>query len=54
MHKGTIEVISKHGTEFIITLYKGNAHLSSDEIIYEPDIVDDSFFNFNEEYEDTS
>lgn len=52
LHKGTIDVISKHGTEFIITLYKGNAHLSSDEIIYEPDIVDDSLFNFNDDYEE--
>jgi YesN/AraC family two-component response regulator len=51
MNKGTIEVVSKHGTEFIITLYKGDAHLSSDEIIYEPDIIDETILNFNEDYE---
>lgn len=52
MHKGTIDVSSKHGTEFILTLYKGNAHLSSDEIIYEPDLVDNSVLNFNSDFEE--
>ncbi|MFD1616255.1 substrate-binding domain-containing protein [Gelatiniphilus marinus] len=52
MHKGTIDVSSKHGTEFILTLYKGNAHLSLDEIIYEPDLVDNSVLNFNSDFEE--
>ncbi|MFG6685206.1 substrate-binding domain-containing protein [Mariniflexile sp. HNIBRBA6329] len=52
MHKGTIEVNSKHGTEFIITLYKDNVHLNSDEIVYEPDIIDSSIIHSNLEYED--
>jgi AraC-like DNA-binding protein/CheY-like chemotaxis protein len=54
MHKGTIEVNSKHGTEFIVKLYKGNAHLSSDEIVFEPDLIDDLSLDFHEDYEDTS
>ena len=54
MHKGSIEVISKHGTEFIITLYKDNVHLNSDEIIYEPDIIDSEILSFTTEYEDDS
>jgi len=52
LHKGTIEVTSKHGTEFIITLYKGNAHLDSDEIVYEPDIIDESVMNLKMDYQD--
>ncbi|KAA5827773.1 substrate-binding domain-containing protein [Algibacter amylolyticus] len=52
MHKGTIDVSSKHGTEFTLTLYKGNAHLSSDEIIYEPDLIDNSVLNFNADFEE--
>lgn len=52
MHKGTIDVSSKHGTEFIITLYKGSAHLSSDEIVYEPDLVDNSPLSFNSDFEE--
>ncbi|WP_370477579.1 substrate-binding domain-containing protein [Tamlana flava] len=52
LHKGSIEVQSKHGTEFIITLYKGNAHLSTEEIVYEPDIIDDSILNFDEDFEE--
>ncbi|MEL0455111.1 substrate-binding domain-containing protein [Flavobacteriaceae bacterium SZ-1-7] len=52
LHKGNIEVQSKHGAEFIIKLYKGNAHLSTEEIVYEPDIIDDSILNFDEDFED--
>lgn len=33
LHKGTINVRSKQGTEFIITLQKGMSHLQPDEII---------------------
>tara|TARA_R110002049_G_scaffold17238_5_gene67415 strand:- start:12216 stop:14819 length:2604 start_codon:yes stop_codon:yes gene_type:complete len=52
MHKGAIGVSSKHGTEFTLTLYKGSAHLSSDEIVYEPDLVDNSILSFNSDYEE--
>ena len=52
LHKGSIEVHSKHGAEFIMSLYKGQAHLSSEEIIYEPDIIDDSILSFNEDFEE--
>ncbi len=52
MHKGTIEVISKHGAEFIITLYKDHVHLDPDEIINEIDIVDSSLLSSHLDYED--
>ena len=52
MHKGSLEVNSKHGSEFIITLYKDNVHLNSDEIVYEPDIIDSAILHSNLEYED--
>lgn len=52
MHKGNIEVRSKNGTEFIITLYKDCVHLNTDEIVYEPDIVDDGSLGLYNEYED--
>tara|TARA_R110002049_G_scaffold279949_1_gene459084 strand:- start:43404 stop:46157 length:2754 start_codon:yes stop_codon:yes gene_type:complete len=52
LHKGTIEVGSKHGAEFIITLYKGNAHLDPDEIVHEPDMVDSATLNFDGDYEE--
>ena len=52
MHKGTIEVNSKHGTEFIITLYKDNVHLNSDEIVYEPDIIDSAILGFIDDEDD--
>jgi signal transduction histidine kinase/DNA-binding response OmpR family regulator len=54
MHKGSIEINSKHGTEFIITLYKDNVHLNSDEIIYETDIIDNEILSVNLDYEDDS
>jgi YesN/AraC family two-component response regulator len=52
MHKGSIEVQSRHGAEFVVSLYKGNAHLGSEEIVYEPDIINDSILSFNEDYEE--
>ncbi len=52
LHKGTLEVISEQGAEFVITLYKGNAHLNSDEIILEPEIQDTHTLNFDTDYED--
>lgn len=48
LHKGTIEVFSKHGAEFVLTLPKGDAHLSSDEMIAEADMIDASVINFND------
>ncbi len=52
LHKGKIEVHSMHGAEFLITLYKDKAHLSSDEIVLEPDMIDNRISGFNQEYED--
>ncbi|MCB0426257.1 MAG: substrate-binding domain-containing protein [Mangrovimonas sp.] len=40
LHLGKIEVKSYHGTEFIITLYKGNTHFNEDQIITEAEVVD--------------
>ena len=53
LHKGEIEINSMHGTEFVISLYKGKAHLDKDQIIYEPDWVDDDVFNFGDFEEDS-
>lgn len=39
LHKGEIKVSSIHGTEFIVTLYKGSAHFNEDEITVEPDLI---------------
>lgn len=50
LHKGKIEAKSKHGAEFIITLYKGDAHINDDEIIKEDDIVDTAVINFIPDY----
>lgn len=36
LHKGNIEIYSKNGAEFIITLLLGTAHLDEKEIIKEP------------------
>lgn len=52
MHNGTMEVISNNGTEIIIKLYKGTAHLTSDQIVFEPETNDDGNFNFITDYED--
>ena len=46
LHKGTIEVRSVHGTEFIITLYKGSAHFNDDELIVEQDLVETNIIDF--------
>ena len=40
MHNGQITVKSVRGTEFVVTLYKGKAHLDEDGIIVEPDLLD--------------
>ncbi|WP_087520445.1 hybrid sensor histidine kinase/response regulator transcription factor [Polaribacter sp. SA4-12] len=52
LHKGTINVGSDKITEFVIKLYKDNVHLSSDEIVFEPEIIDSPILNFNTDYED--
>lgn len=49
LHKGNIEVVSKRGTEFTITLYKERHHLKSDEIIYEADLIDSSILSFDDD-----
>lgn len=53
LHKGKIEINSKHGTDFIITLHKGDTHLSKDQIIYEPDLIDENTFIFGNFGEDS-
>ena len=50
MHKGTIQVKSLHGTEFIISLYKGQAHFDETEIISEQDLVDSSIIDFSSDH----
>ncbi|MGS0527047.1 substrate-binding domain-containing protein [Zobellia nedashkovskayae] len=50
MHKGTIQVKSVHGTEFIVTLYKGQAHFDETEIITEQDLVDTNIIDFTSEH----
>ncbi|MGB5818666.1 MAG: substrate-binding domain-containing protein [Saonia sp.] len=52
LHKGTIAVKSVHGTEFVVTLYKGNAHFDEDEIIVEHDLVDTDVIDFTSDYFD--
>lgn len=42
LHLGKIEVQSFQGTEFIITLFKGNKHFNEDQIIKEPDVIEAS------------
>ncbi len=39
LHMGTIDVVSQQGTEFIITLYKGDKHFNEDQIVKEPDLL---------------
>ena len=45
LHLGKIEVNSFHGTEFIITLFKGNTHFNEDQIITEPEVIDANLLN---------
>lgn len=52
LHKGEVEVSSNNGAQFIITLYKDNVHLSSDEIVFEPNIIENKSLSFNLDYED--
>ncbi|TDS16795.1 monosaccharide ABC transporter substrate-binding protein (CUT2 family) [Maribacter caenipelagi] len=50
LHKGSIRVKSVHGSEFIVTLYKGHAHFDDNEIITEQDLVDTSVIDFTSEH----
>lgn len=50
LHKGSIHVKSVHGSEFIVTLYKGHAHFDDNEIITEQDLVDTSVIDFTSEH----
>lgn len=50
LHLGTIEVSSFQGTEFTITLYKGNKHFNEDQIIKEVHITDASLLEKDTEY----
>ncbi|MCM4155465.1 substrate-binding domain-containing protein [Gramella sp. AN32] len=49
LHLGKIEVRSKHGTEFIITLLKGKTHFNEDQIIEEHALVESSLVDFSSE-----
>ena len=49
LHLGKIEVRSKNGTEFIITLFKGKAHFNEDQIVVEPQMVDNTLVDFSSE-----
>ena len=49
LHLGKIEVKSYHGTEFIITLFKGDTHFNEDQIVMDPELVDTTLIAFSEE-----
>ncbi|RAJ15920.1 substrate-binding domain-containing protein [Arenibacter echinorum] len=49
LHLGKIEVKSYHGTEFIITLFKGNTHFNEDQIVIDPDLADTTLSDFSGE-----
>ena len=49
LHLGKIEVKSYHGTEFIITLFKGNTHFNEDQIVIDPDLADTTLSDFTED-----
>ncbi len=49
LHLGKIEVKSHNGTEFIVTLFKGNTHFNEDQIVVDPEIVDSTLINFSED-----
>lgn len=50
LHKGTINVKSVHGTQFVIALYKGTSHFDEDELIVEQDLVDTNIIDFSSDY----
>ena len=49
LHLGKLEVKSYHGTEFIITLFKGDTHFNEDQIVVDPELVDTALINFSED-----
>tara|TARA_R110002033_G_scaffold134052_5_gene173968 strand:- start:30166 stop:31356 length:1191 start_codon:yes stop_codon:yes gene_type:complete len=49
LHLGKIEVKSHHGTEFIITLFKGNTHFNEDQIVIDPELVETTLFDFSDD-----
>lgn len=49
LHLGKIEVNSFQGTEFTITLFKGNTHFNEDQIITEPEVIDANLLNMTSE-----
>ncbi|WP_245566878.1 substrate-binding domain-containing protein [Christiangramia portivictoriae] len=49
LHLGKIEVRSKNGTEFTITLFKGKTHFNEDQIVVEPQLIDNNFVDFSTE-----
>ncbi len=50
MHKGSIDFESVHGTEFIVKLYKGQAHFDENEIVTDLDLVDTNVIDFASEH----
>lgn len=50
LHLGKVEVQSFQGTEFIITLYKGNKHFNEDQIIRENDLVEAEILEESTDY----
>lgn len=48
LHLGKIEVKSHHGTEFILTLFKGDTHFNEDQIVVDPELVDTTLINFSD------
>jgi ABC-type sugar transport system substrate-binding protein/DNA-binding response OmpR family regulator len=49
LHLGNIEVKSHHGTEFIITLFKGKTHFNEDQIVIDPELVETTLIDFSDE-----
>ncbi|MGY5354206.1 substrate-binding domain-containing protein [Wenyingzhuangia sp. IMCC45467] len=49
LHLGKIEVSSFQGTEFTITLFKGNTHFNEDQIITEPEVIDANLLDMTSE-----
>jgi len=46
LHLGKIEVMSVHGTEFVIRLFKGDKHFNEDQIITEPEVLHTQILDF--------
>ena len=52
LHKGSIDVDSKLGTEFTLKLYKGDTHLKPEEITYQSAVIDQSIITLDNENDD--